>query len=179
VASTNRDLSEEIRQDRFRRDLFHRIALGRIKLPPLRRQAAAIAPLAQKFLEEEAAERGRRFRMISRPAIQLLEQYRWPGNVRQLRNVIRHAVLLHDDLELKPEHLTHLMEREESGAPQAPPLVPGGFSLPEQGVNLPELQLELARMALERTGGNLSRAADLLGLTRSQMRTLAAKLPEE
>ena len=164
----------------FRSDLYYRLAVGRIELPPLRVQKPSIPALAQLFLAEFAREKQRDFRFISREAIRMLEQYDWPGNVRQLRNLIEHAVLLYNAVELDSSHLAELEQRMQ-GVPDPEAgdggsLQPGSIRLPDSGLDLDALTYEIVRKALEKFDGNQLAAANFLGLSRGRMRTLVGHL---
>lgn len=179
IAATNRDLEALVDRGEFRSDLFYRLAVGRMRVPPLREQRSAVPALAQLFLAELAAAKQRDFRFISRDAVAMLEQYDWPGNIRQLRNQIEHAVLLHNAVELDAHHLAQLKARmhgDEAGGLSV--LQPGGFRLPDDRLDLDELTRDIVRRALAKFDGNQSRTADYLGLSRGRLRTLLSHLDE-
>jgi len=166
VAATHRQLEEAVRDGKFRQDLYYRLNVLRIEIPPLRERDGDIALLAQHFLETFAREFKRAVPGMTPAAEQLLRSYAWPGNVRELRNLVERAVLMADDGALQPSDFETL--RAASGA------VPGGsagvFTLPVAGVNLEEVEKSLVTQALERAGGNQTKAATLLGLHRDQIR---------
>jgi DNA-binding NtrC family response regulator len=166
IAATNRSLSEEVDAGRFRRDLYYRLRVIPIVLPPLRERREDVLPLAKHFLLHFTRELGKSVRELSPDGVAALEAYRWPGNVRELRNVIERAVLLADGpviglRELPPELVSH---------PLSPP-VSATTGAPSDGTSLPEVERRLLVEALERAGGNQSRAAVLLGISRHQVRT--------
>jgi two-component system, NtrC family, response regulator AtoC len=163
VASTNRDLRQLVREGRFREDLFFRLNVVHLRIPPLRDRRDDVLPLARSFIAHFNKEFRRSVRTIAPAASQLLLGYRWPGNARELRNVIEHAMILHDGDELGPDALSPEIARTA---------VPGDvpFRLPEEGVVLDEVERLLLRQALDRAAGNQVRAARLLGLTRHTLR---------
>jgi formate hydrogenlyase transcriptional activator len=124
VAATNRDLAEEVRAGRFREDLFYRLNVFPIKVPPLRERAEDIPALVGAFVTEFSARMSRRITKLPRRTMETLQVYAWPGNVRQLRNVIEHAVILSTDdvlrvpplaeLHKPPAHSTTLVEHERA-----------------------------------------------------------------
>jgi DNA-binding NtrC family response regulator len=173
VAATNRDLEAESARGGFRQDLFFRLSGATLTLPPLRARVAEIEPLAKTFLAEASVAMFQRPPpMISKGALSLLEGYAWPGNIRELRNVMRHAMLLCQGSVLEPEHLPHekltarvppAPMRDDVAAPTIPPQ-PG--SRPSLRNELQELERQRIVDALEQCAGNQSRAAELLGMSR-------------
>lgn len=172
VAATNRNLKQLVEGGKFRKDLFYRLNLGRIYLPPLRRQKEAIIPLAQMFLSMFAQQRQRRFRFIHKGAMEILENHSWPGNVRELRNTIERIVILHDDFELNPVHLDFLTAQgSEAGTEQGSVIQPGQILLPPGKLDLRELESEIIQKALQQFNYNKTRAAQYLGISRHTLRT--------
>jgi DNA-binding NtrC family response regulator len=165
VASTNRDLDAAVRDGQFRRDLFYRLNVVPITIPPLRERPEDVEPLAAHFLANLTSALRRPARGLSREALQLLERYAWPGNVRELRNVIERAVILEEGTEILPEHLPDELRLGSRAADLGP-----RFRLPDAGMHLEELEKDLIRQALEQAQGNKTRAAGLLGLTRDTLR---------
>ncbi len=160
VAATNRDLENK---DVFREDLYYRIAGATLAIPPLRDRVAEIADLATAFLTRSAEEIGVGVPSISPAAKKLLEEYSWPGNIRELRNMMERAVLLSAGCELQPEHLP--VEKMTSTFRQTPAVIP------QTGETNDERQKILS--ALTEAGGNQTEAAKTLGISR---RTLAKRL---
>ena len=155
VAATNKDLEEEVRAGRFRSDLYFRLKVVSIHLPPLRERGEDILRLARHFLQEFSRKFKKDFRDVAAEARPLLASYRWPGNVRELRNLLERVVLLEDGPELELEHLP----REIAGRRLAS----------DQEIASPTLaQIEADHIAevLRLTGGNKSRAARVLGISR-------------
>jgi DNA-binding NtrC family response regulator len=159
IAATNRDLEDEVKTGRFREDLFYRLQVMPIVLPPLRERPGDVALLAAWYIYRYNREFRKRVRGVSPEAQKLLEQHGWPGNVRELRNAIERAMLLTDALVLIPEDFT-LAHAVQAAA----------FRLPVEGVSLEEVERQLLMQALERTGGNQTRAGALLGINRDQVR---------
>ncbi|HET7038583.1 MAG TPA: sigma-54 dependent transcriptional regulator [Gemmatimonadales bacterium] len=165
IASTNRDLEAAVRDGSFRRDLFFRLNVIPIVIPPLRERPEDVEPLARFFLDRLTTALRRAPRAIGKDALAMLERYAWPGNVRELKNVIERAVILEEHREILPEHLPD--ELKPGG--RALDLEPG-FRLPAAGIDLESLERDLIRQALEQARGNKTRAAALLGLTRDTLR---------
>jgi len=161
IAATNRDLDAAVAEREFREDLLHRLRVLGFEIPPLRARPGEIPPLARHFCEEIGRLYGRRV-LLDPECEPKLVRYPWPGNVRELRNVIERAILLEPGDRLGPKVLADLLRPPSRSADP--------FALPEGGVNLAELERELIREALERAGGNRTRAAELLGLTRDTLR---------
>jgi DNA-binding NtrC family response regulator len=160
VAATNRNLAAEVKAGRFREDLFYRLQVMPIELPPLRERRGDAPLLASYFVDAFNREFKRRIQGLTPAANRLIDQYFWPGNIRELRNAIERAMLLATHDWLEPGDFTGLAH-----SPAASP-----FRLPDDGVKLEDLERDLVMQALERTGGNQSRAAELLGLHRDQVR---------
>jgi DNA-binding NtrC family response regulator len=161
VAATNLNLEEEVAKGRFRRDLFYRLNVLPIAIPPLRARAEDIASLVEHFIHAFNAEFRKKVTGVSPAAAALLQRYGWPGNVRELRNVVERAMLLAEGPRLEARDFPAL------GAAQAPA---DQFELPPKGVDFEQLERSLVLQALRRCGGNQTRAAALLGLNRDQIR---------
>lgn len=172
VAATNRDLEKMISEGKFRGDLYHRLKIGWLELPTLREQKTSIASIAQMFLTELSERRNKQFKYMSKEAVKILHDYSWPGNIRELRNIIERIVLLYDEIELRSEHLSLI----NSGGRYEPTddkfmLTPGAFCLPESNFSLREIELEIVKLALKKYNNNKSRTARYLGLTVSSLRS--------
>ena len=160
IAATNRDLDTQVRAGGFREDLYYRLNVARVRVPPLRERPADILPLARYFLLRFNEKFGRQFHAISPAACDLLLHHPWRGNIRELKNAIERVVLMEDGREVQEAHLAFL-------APATPPgRRESGLCLPPEGIDLERLTRDLIVQALERTGGNRSRAARLLGISR-------------
>lgn len=167
ICATNIDLEQSIREGTFRKDLYYRIETFRLHIPPLRERQDDILPLAQMFLKINSARKNKRFRKISSAAANLLLQYPWPGNVRQLQNVIERVVLLYDDTEVRPEHLSYLFSSPNPDFSDQLTFVNTGSNiLPKDGLNLDELNQRILMDALRICNGNKTKAASYLGLSR-------------
>jgi two-component system response regulator AtoC len=160
VAATNRNLEAEVKTGKFREDLFYRLQVMPIALPPLRERRGDVALLADFFIDRFNGEFRKHVRGLSPAAVAALEHYGWPGNVRELRNAIERAMLLTDREWLEPEDFTTLTRSVATTA----------FQLPQDGVNLEDVERQLLVQALERSAGNQTRAAQLLGIHRDQVR---------
>ncbi len=154
ICATNRDLNQMIREDRFREDLYYRLNVIPITMPPLRDRRSDIGMLATHFLNKFLPRKE-----LSAGALRLLENYRWPGNVRELQNTLERAVILSAGLMIGPEDLPAEIH---SGNNQDRT----DFTLPAEGVMLENVEKELIGQALNRTAGNKTRAAALLGISR-------------
>jgi DNA-binding NtrC family response regulator len=192
ISATNRDLEAEIRAGRFRQDLFFRLNGVSIVLPPLRERRDEITPLAHRFLVSACRASGLAPPPISNDALEALQQYDWPGNIRELRNVVERALLLCGDGAIEAQHLR--LHRPRTSSPPRPepgenPTIPPPRSAEEQSpttIPSPDVGLEgivwsrdQVRLrtieALQACRGNQTRAAALLGISR---RTLVSRLTE-
>jgi transcriptional regulator with GAF, ATPase, and Fis domain len=170
ITATNRDLTEAMARGQFREDLYYRLNVFEIAVPALRDRPEDILVLAERFLEDLGRTAPRPAAGISRDARQWLLDYPWPGNVRELRNAIERAILLCDGGLVTRQHLPAIVGRPEA-ARAATGRRNGSASLPAGGVDLNQVERDLVAQALDQTAGNKSRAARLLGLTRSQLYT--------
>src|SRR3989454_720754 len=169
IAATNRDLRAALAAGAFREDLFYRLHVFAIRLPPLRERPEDIAPLLEHFVTELGpAVLGRPAAGITREAQEQLLAYSWPGNVRELRNAVERALILSDGRPVTPEHLSMPAEAPPP-VTEGPAVVPQGF--PSQGFDLEAAERELVERALRQTGQNKAKAARLLGLTRTKLYT--------
>jgi transcriptional regulator with PAS, ATPase and Fis domain len=164
VAATNRDLQAAIARGTFREDLYYRLHVFEIHLPPLRERPEDILLLVDAFLQEVGAAVGRPATGLSKDARERLLDYAWPGNVRELRNAIERAVILCEGSLITSEHLPIALE-----APAPSGAAPHGIDFPADGVDLDAVERDLIQKALERARHNKSKAAKLLGLTRAQL----------
>jgi DNA-binding NtrC family response regulator len=108
ICATNADLGQRVEQGTFRKDLFYRLKVGHIIIPPLRERREEILPLAELFLQEFAVSKGRCFKKIDPAAAELLQTYDWPGNVRELRNLMEWVAFMYDEATVKANHLAGL-----------------------------------------------------------------------
>jgi len=176
IATTNRDLQEGVEKGDFRLDLFYRLNAFSLHLPPLRERGEDIPMLAGYFLNRIAAKYNKTMISgFSADAEKLMVSYRWPGNIRELRNVIERLVVLESTDVIMPEHLPKEIARQM--AAEAP--LSDEFILPEQGINLDDLEKKLIVQALKKAGGNKTLAAKLLGLSYDSLRYQIKKLSLE
>ena len=155
IAATNRDLESEIKQGRFREDLFYRLNVVTVDLPPLRERRGDIPTLASFFLRRYAAENGRTIEGFSTDALERLSNYGWPGNVRELENVVERAVVLCDTAQVELRHLPKAVVPD--GERGGPPPVPGS--------TIADLERYAILKTLEACGGSTSKAALILGIS--------------
>ncbi len=164
IAATNRNLREAVKEGVFRQDLYFRINVIHIQIPPLRERRADILPLARHFIEHYNHKFKRQILGISAEAEHVMTRHDWPGNVREVRNAVERAMILEDSSYITPSSLP-LSLSEQAEAPVAQTDV-----FPEGGLSLQETEKQLLARALEKTGGNQTQAARLLRITRDTLR---------
>ena len=176
LAATNRDLAQAAEQGTFRQDLFYRLAVVNLHLPPLRERPEEIAALAERFLARHAERLGLPVRRLSSAALALCVAHRWPGNVRELENALERALVLSDGEEIEPDALPDALLLQPPGTRRQPELL-GPLGPDDLSVKRAQRLLEesLIRRALEKTNGNRTRAAELLELSQ---RALLYKIRE-
>ncbi len=166
IAATNRNLAEAVKEARFREDLYYRLNVVPIQLPPLRDRADDVVLLAERFVNEFTAQHHRTPKALSREALRLLRLYAWPGNIRQLRNVIERCVVtVRDDL-IRPEHLPEEIQASKEGA---------RTMLITLGSSLEEIEKEVIQRTLAEVTNHREKAAKLLGIS---LRALQYKIKE-
>jgi two-component system NtrC family response regulator len=168
LAATNRDLKAEVAKGAFREDLYFRLDVIELRIPPLRERPTDVPLLVEHFLERFNRQFGRHVRGVDGEAMELFQAYRWPGNVRELRNVIERLVLLGPDEVITAADLPteiRFAARSPSASTAACP-----FELPEGGVDLEAVERGLLQQALGRAKGNQTAAAKLLGISRYALR---------
>jgi two-component system NtrC family response regulator len=167
IAATNRDIARMTEEGAFREDLFYRLAVIQINLPPLRERGDDILLLANLFLSRLSAGLRKKVRGFSAEALKLIQSYEWPGNVRELENKIQRAVIMSDSSLLEPVALgfTHQPLKEEVTAV-------AGMTLKEARE---KAELETISVAIENQGGNMARAAEMLGISRPTLYDLFRK----
>lgn len=172
IGATNKNLQKMVSENKFRSDLYFRMNVGNIKIPPLRDRKEAIVPFAKLFLDKYSEKKEKNFRFINKEAVKILEEYKWPGNIRELQNTIERIVLLYDNSELLPEYLDFLGHGIEynSSIPNNI-LIPGNFSLPKEKLNIVELENEIVLKAFKLHDGNKTKTSEYLGITRSALRS--------
>jgi two-component system, NtrC family, response regulator AtoC len=201
VAASNRNLKVDSEDGRFRLDLYYRLAIIQIEIPPLRERGDDVLILAEHFIERFKEQMRKRTGGLNDEVAEIFRNYRWPGNVRELRNVIERVMILEDgdmittaylprDLisdakatGLRESGTNHPQPQTDDSADHPLPQVNVAasaplVSLPAAGIPLDEVETSLVRQAMERSGGNQTRAADLLHLSRGQLRYRLKKLEE-
>jgi two-component system response regulator AtoC len=161
IAATNRKLEEEVRQRRFREDLYYRLNVVPIALPALRERAKDIPLLLDYYVDSFNTEFKKRVQGIAPDAVARLQTYGWPGNIRELRNAVERAMLLGEEKILTTADFSMMTEGRS---------LTEGIELPANGIDLDQLERSLVVQALDRSGWNQTRAAALLGLNRDQIR---------
>jgi transcriptional regulator with PAS, ATPase and Fis domain len=182
IAATHQDLEAAVARGTFRQDLYFRINGFTLTIPPLRERVGEIATLSQVFLERLAGEQGRSPPALTPAALELLEKHSWPGNLRELRNVMGRALVLCQGGAIQPEHLVFdAAPQGRSARPEAEPTPLGSTPIPTAqaggtlGEDIAALERQRILAALEQCAGNQTRAAKLLGISR---RTLVTRLGE-
>jgi two-component system, NtrC family, response regulator AtoC len=172
VSATNQELSKAMQEGRFRKDLFYRLQVVPINLPPLRERGRDIVMLADHFITYFNQECHKNVSALSRETELIFMSYAWPGNVRELRNVIERAMILEIDNELLPEHLPpEILEAQNSGqVATGAPVSLEGFVIPEEGLSIDDVENALVRKALDMAHGNQTKAAQLLKMPRDAFR---------
>ncbi len=169
ITATNRDLEAALEEGAFREDLYYRINVFPIFLPPLRDRREDIPELVAHFLKRF----GRDEDAIEGSALELLVNYRWPGNVRELENVIERALIMSTTAVIRaedlPPHIRHLGHRPTVA-------VGGAIEIPNEGLSLEQVERDLIQSALTKAGGNKSKAAKLLGITRRKLYSMMERL---
>lgn len=155
IAATHQNLEAMVAEGRFRNDLYYRLNVFPLSLPPLRERKEDIPALAHHFVQHSPA------RSIDRPALALLMEYDWPGNVRELQNAIERAAIVCRDQIIRVEDLPPAIRQANMPG--------GGFELPDQGIQWDEFEKSLVLQALQKAGNNKTRAAELLGVTRRRL----------
>lgn len=161
VAATNRDLEASVKKGEFREDLYYRLRVLPVSLPPLRERVGDLPLLVNHYMEAFNREFRKGVKGVSPQALKALEAYPWPGNVRELKNAVERAMLLSEGELLMPQDFL---------LPTSRGSVSETFQLPPSGVHFEQLERELVVQALQRSGGNQTRAAGLLGMNRDQIR---------
>jgi DNA-binding NtrC family response regulator len=175
IAATNRDLSKEVQEGRFREDLYYRLNVVSIETPPLRVRPTDIPLLALRFMYKYAEENDKKIERFSDAALNQLMQYRWPGNVRELENAIERAVVVCKHDEIRPQDIAPHIVKSEARMSDGLPTIPGS--------TLAELERYAILKTLEYTGGATTRTADMLGISprtiQYRLREYSAQTTEE
>jgi two-component system, NtrC family, response regulator HydG len=172
IAATNEDLPAQIKAGRFRLDLYYRLNVYQLRIPPLRERPEDIEPILTSFLEVACRDHGCRIKGVTPAALTILQDHDWPGNVRELHNVAEGLTITCRDEMIQPEHLPASVQNislaSSNGAIEKTSLLAFGLSIQE-------METKLLKEALERTGGNISEASRLLKITRNTFRYRMAK----
>jgi DNA-binding NtrC family response regulator len=158
ITATNKDLEKELAKNTFREDLYYRLKVVTIPLPPLRERKEDIPELSDFFRAKYSREFGKRLRGIDQAALRALTEYNWPGNIRQLESVIERAVILSDQDSIKLGDIKSELRTSQ-------PIGSSDFELGDEGINLEELEKELLRKAMAKSHGVVAKAAKLLGMS--------------
>ncbi len=180
VCATNVNLQQKVNEGNFRKDLYYRLKVGHILLPPLRQRQGDILPLAELFVKEFAQQKGKQFQTISQEAAQLLVNYNWPGNVRELRNLMEWVLFMYDGQVLQPFHMTQIdpIRTIVDGIPYNGKnnlIDPDEFYLPAEGLVLEDYIHKIVTKALEMNHGNKTETARYLGISRRSLYTRLEK----
>ncbi len=176
VSATNQELSKAMSEGKFRKDLYYRLQVVPITLPPLRNRGRDVLLLAHHFINHFSQECHKNIHRINRDAEEILLAYSWPGNVRELKNVIERAMILEVGDEIQPEHLPQelLDSVSDTGAPaggvSGAPVSLDGFVIPESGLSIEDVEHALVRKSLDMANGNQTKAAQLLKMPRDAFR---------
>jgi len=171
IAATNRDIKQAVAEGKFREDLFHRLDLFRITIPPLRERKEDIIPLAEILVEQICKRHRLPVRKITEAGKKRLLSYHWPGNVRELAHELERAIVFEDKPEITLEHLpVSGINKAESRTVGEGDWFNSDYVFPEQGFSLDEAINRIINHALKQTGGNVSAAARLLGVSRDVIR---------
>jgi DNA-binding NtrC family response regulator len=179
IAASNRDLRAESEAGRFRLDLYYRLSVIQIDIPALRERGDDVIQLAEYYIESFGKRLKKTVRGIEDDVAEAFRHYHWPGNVRELRNVIERALILEDDDVITTRYVPRNMGtgpnqtasgHDRFGAHE--------FRLPPAGASLEQVEMSLVRQAIDRSGGNQTRAAELLGISRDQLRYRLKKLED-
>ena len=160
IAASHKGLYEQVKAGSFRKDLYYRLAIVPLELPPLRERHGDVSRLVAHFIAELSTQHSLEAPVLSKSAMKRLEQYRWPGNVLELRNLCERLCILLPGQNIQPTNL---------GLPEIRQETETGFRLPASGIQLETLEQDAIRQALDMTGGNKSQAARLLGITRDTL----------
>jgi transcriptional regulator with PAS, ATPase and Fis domain len=166
ITATNKDLLKLKEEGKFREDLFYRINVASIRIPPLRERPSDILPLTKYFLQKYNEEFHKNVRAIAKGVETFLIEYGWPGNVRELKNVIERAMILVEEDMLLMEHLPIEIlgqASKQEGSTE-------GIRIPPEGISMEKVEEALVRQALKMTNGNQTKAAKLLDISRDALR---------
>jgi DNA-binding NtrC family response regulator len=170
ISATNQELSRAINEGRFRKDLYYRLQVVPVNLPPLRERGDDVLLLARYYITYFNQELHKNVRDISKEAEQILLLYPWPGNVRELKNALERAMILDVDTDLLPEHLPQEILENRHETATGMPVSLDGFAIPDHGISMEDVEHALVKKALEIAAGNQTKAAQLLRMPRDTFR---------
>ena len=183
IAASNRDLKTESEAGRFRLDLYYRLSVIQIDIPSLRERGDDVLLLTDHYIESFGTRLRKHVHAIAPDVAAAFRRYEWPGNVRELRNVIERALILEDGdvitMQYVPRAVIEGIRQSIAADDRTVAGTPPGFRLPTEGISLDEVEMELVRQAIERSGGNQTKAAELLAISRDQLRYRLKKLEEQ
>ena len=181
IAASNRDLKSESEAGRFRLDLYYRLSVIQIDIPSLHERGDDVLLLTEHYIDSFSKRLRKRVEGIAPEVATAFRRYEWPGNVRELRNVIERALILEDDDVITMKYIPRAVGEgaKLSSDGRLPAGAAADFHLPPDGVSLEGVEMSLVRQAIARSGGNQTKAAELLGISRDQLRYRLKKLEEE
>lgn len=172
IAATNQELPDLIKSGRFRLDLYYRLNVYQLRMPPLRERPEDIEPILTQFLNQARRERGSRIKGIAPDTLAILKSYAWPGNVRELHNVVEWLTITCKQDTILPEHLPASLQ---ASPPHHSGIQTDAPSLLSLGLSVEEVEKAMLQEALQKSGGNVSEASRLLKMTRNTLRYRMAK----
>ncbi len=175
IAATNEDLLAHIKAGRFRLDLYYRLNVYQLRIPPLRERPDDIEPILRVFLERARQERGCRIKMLAPAALAVLQRHDWPGNVRELHNAVEWLTITCKEETIQPHHLPASVQTFSATNHSGPSSHGSNSSLLTFGLSFQEMEKKLLEEALHKTSGNVSEASRLLKITRNTLRYRMAK----
>jgi len=182
IASSNRDLKKESESNHFRLDLYYRLSVIQIDIPSLHERGDDVLLLTDYYVATFGKRLRKQIHGIAAEVAAVFRRYDWPGNVRELRNVIERALILEDGDVITMKYIPRAVDegsRVSSGDGHDAAGISARFRLPAEGVALEDVEMSLVRQAIDRSGGNQTKAADLLGISRDQLRYRLKKLEPE
>ena len=180
IAASNRDLKTESEANRFRLDLYYRLSVIQIDIPSLHERGDDVLLLTDYYIQSFGKRLRKQIHGIAPEVAAAFRRYDWPGNVRELRNVIERAMILEDGDVITMKYIPRaVLEGAKSSPTDGRGAAGTQFRLPSEGVALEDVEMSLVRQAIDRSGGNQTKAADLLGISRDQLRYRLKKLEEE
>jgi len=181
IAASNRDLKTESEANRFRLDLYYRLSVIQIDIPSLHERGDDVLLLTEHYIDSFSKRLRKQVQGIAPEVAAAFRRYEWPGNVRELRNVIERALILEDEDVITMKYIPRAVAdgaRSSLSDGRGAGMAGAQFRLPADGVALEDVEMSLVRQAIERSGGNQTKAAELLAISRDQLRYRLKKLEE-